>query len=139
MGDDDHPSKYVRVYQTWNMLRRTTESSDVSTTHSHSLGGGDGRVSNHSRIGGTVGSSVGGGGGGGSGGGITSTSGARSVDMASFRHAVQMARVERSLSIQELSNRVKCDPDTLSAFERGDDVLSEDLQRSLKYILGLAR
>lgn len=131
MGDEDHPSKYVRVYQTWNMLRRTTlhENGDVSTTTA-TLGRGEG-VSNNPRIGG--------GSGGGGVGGSSSGSGVRSVDMASFRHAVQMARVEKSLSIQELSNKVKCDPDTLSAFERGDDVLSEDLQRSLKHLLGITR
>ena len=54
-----------------------------------------------------------------------------------LRHRVQMARVEKGLSIEELSKRVVCEAETLAAFERGDEVLSSDLQQSLRNVLSL--
>lgn len=54
-----------------------------------------------------------------------------------LRHKAQMARVERGLSIQDLSTKVGCSPETLAAFERGDEVLSSDLQQALDNALSL--
>ena len=56
-----------------------------------------------------------------------------------FRHRVQMARIERSWSILELSSKIGCDVDTLAAFERGDDILSADLRTALSRILELSK
>lgn len=92
------PPQYVRVYQTWNLLRRVSRDRTEST---------------HVVV-----------------NGLTNPS-------TSLRHSVQMARVERGLSIQELSAMVRCSPETLSAFEIGDEVLSDDLQKALKARLNI--
>jgi ribosome-binding protein aMBF1 (putative translation factor) len=54
-----------------------------------------------------------------------------------LRHKAQMARVERGLSIQDLSSKIGCTPETLAAFERGDEVLSTDLLQALRSALRL--
>lgn len=54
------------------------------------------------------------------------------------RERVQMARIERCMSIYELAQRVECDPETLSAFERGDEILSGEVQRAIRAVLRLA-
>jgi|TARA_E500000178_G_scaffold347623_1_gene401234 ribosome-binding protein aMBF1 (putative translation factor) len=95
------PSDYVRVYQTWNLLKRVKQ--PVSTNEAD-----------------------------------PSAKCVTSLPVQQeLRHTIQMARVERCLSIQELSVKIKCSPETLSAFERGDEVLSEDMQNALKSVLNI--
>ena len=89
-------SDYVRVYQTWHLLKRTPNECASYVAQP-----------------------------------------ATAPPQMELRHSVQMARVERGLSIHDLSVKVKCSPDTLSAFERGDDVLSGDLQKALRTVLNI--
>lgn len=53
------------------------------------------------------------------------------------RHLIQMARVDKGMSIQDLAFQVNCDPQTLSSFERGDDVVSEEVYLRVKNVLDL--
>lgn len=94
-------SKYTRVYQTWHLLRTNAAAAHAESKPREAEGNG-------SECGSAAASSA-----------------------FDLRHRVQMARVERSMSIQELSARIQCEPQTLAAFERGDEVLSEDLQRAV--------
>lgn len=48
------------------------------------------------------------------------------------RERVQIARIEQRMTVNELANRVKCDTDTIVAFECGDEILSEELQRRIR-------
>ena len=57
--------------------------------------------------------------------------------VASMRERMQIARIDRRLSIHELACRVKCDAATLAAFERGDEVIDDDLQRRIRTALAL--
>lgn len=95
------PSEYVRVYQTWNLLKCVKQPDNVSETDS------------------------------------STRCPTRPPVQQELRHIVQMARVERLLSIQDLSEKIKCSSETLSAFERGDEVLSEDMLKSLKMVLNI--
>ena len=95
------PGDYVRVYQTWHLLKRTNPTVKVSEP------------------------------------GASTTCVASRPVQQELRHVIQMARVERCLSIQDLSTKIKCSPETLSAFERGDEVLSEDMQKALKEVLNI--
>lgn len=54
-----------------------------------------------------------------------------------LRLRVQTARIERRWSIADLAAQVQCDPSTLAAFERGDEVLTFELQQRLRRILPL--
>lgn len=54
-----------------------------------------------------------------------------------LRYRVQMARVERRWSVADLATRVKCHTETLAAFERGDEVLHQDLQHRVRTCLEL--
>lgn len=62
-----------------------------------------------------------------------------SVKMASpdFRQEVQRKRISLRLSIPALAQKLKCDTTTLAAFERGDDILSDDVHRRLLQELNL--
>jgi ribosome-binding protein aMBF1 (putative translation factor) len=57
---------------------------------------------------------------------------------ASWRHRAQIARVDRQWSIAELAAHVRCDVETLAAFERGDALLDEPVRRRLADALGIA-
>ena len=61
----------------------------------------------------------------------------RARPTAELRYRVQMARVERRWSVVDLATRVQCDAETLAAFERGDEVLSGELQQRLRTELEL--
>ena len=61
----------------------------------------------------------------------------RAPPTAELRYRVQMARVERRWSVADLAARVKCDVETLAAFERGDEVLHGELQQRLRVVLAL--
>ena len=50
---------------------------------------------------------------------------------SSLRHRVQMARVDRRWSIDDLSQHARCDASALAAFERGDEILTDSVQRSV--------
>ena len=52
------------------------------------------------------------------------------------RHRIQRLRIERRLSISSLADMARCDVETLAAYERGDEVLTEDVLRRLDRILG---
>ena len=94
------PSGYVRVYQTWNLLKRVKQplkESEVATPDYATV----------------------------------------LPVQQELRHIIQMARVEHCFSIQDLSEKIKCSPETLSAFERGDEVLSEDILMALKKVLNI--
>lgn len=53
------------------------------------------------------------------------------------RARVQMARIDRRWSIDELAARAQCPVDVLAAFERGDEVVSDDTLRRIKTTLRL--
>ena len=57
------------------------------------------------------------------------------ISLTEMRHLVQMARVERCLSIHDLATMVCTSPEVIAAFERGDDVPNEEVQRSIKRVL----
>ena len=57
---------------------------------------------------------------------------------ASWRHRVQIARVDRQWSIAELAAHVQCDVETLASFECGDALLDEPVRRRLAAALALA-
>jgi len=54
-----------------------------------------------------------------------------------LRERVQTARIERRMAISELAQRVKCDVETLAAFERGEEIVSEAVQKRLNEVLRL--
>lgn len=54
-----------------------------------------------------------------------------------LRQAVQRSRIEKRLSIPALATKIRCDPMTLSAFERGEDILPDDLLKRLLRELNL--
>lgn len=51
------------------------------------------------------------------------------------RKEVQMKRLKKCMSIWDLSEKVGCSADALSAFERGVDVLDTDILRRIKSVL----
>lgn len=53
------------------------------------------------------------------------------------RQRVQTARIQRRLTIHELAQRVHCDPEQIAAFERGEEILSDDIQKSVFHELKL--
>ena len=57
------------------------------------------------------------------------------ISLTEMRHLVQMARVERCLSIHDLATMVCTSPEVIAAFERGDDVPNEEVQKSIKRVL----
>lgn len=59
------------------------------------------------------------------------------ADASNFRFRMQTARISRRLTIAELSTMVKCDAETLAGFERGDEVVSGEVQTRLRKVLQL--
>ena len=53
---------------------------------------------------------------------------ARSQDL---RERMQIARIQNRLTVHELAQRVRCDVETLAAFERGEGVVSDEVQTRL--------
>jgi ribosome-binding protein aMBF1 (putative translation factor) len=45
------------------------------------------------------------------------------------RQRVQTARIKRRLTVHELAQRVFCDADQIAAFERGEGILSDEIQK----------
>ena len=54
-----------------------------------------------------------------------------------LRERVQIARIDRRLSIIELASLVQCDADQLAAFERGDGIMDTSTQARLRRTLGV--
>lgn len=70
---------------------------------------------------------------------LSSSESAKTTTMATeekSRHRIQRLRIERRLSISSLADMARCDVETLAAYERGDEVLTEDMLRRLDRILG---
>lgn len=55
----------------------------------------------------------------------------RSSNSTSMRQEVQRARIAKRLPISSLASLIKCDVAILAAFERGDDILPDDVQQRL--------
>jgi len=53
------------------------------------------------------------------------------------REKVQIARIERRMSVAQLAQATRCDVETLAAFERGDEVLSAQVVDALRRELQL--
>ena len=56
----------------------------------------------------------------------------------SLREQMQIARIERRMTIDDLAQSLRCDAETLAGFERGDEVLTEALQRTIRRVLNLS-
>ena len=54
------------------------------------------------------------------------------------RRKVQMARVERRLSIHDLARKCNTDSESISAYEKGDDVLPLDVYERVLSVLRIA-
>ena len=55
-----------------------------------------------------------------------------------LRFRIQRARIERRWSIAELATHIShCDVVTLAAFERGEEVLTVEMQKQLRKTLGV--
>lgn len=53
---------------------------------------------------------------------------ARTKDL---RERMQIARIQNRLTVHELASRVRCDVETLAAFERGEGLVVGDVQRRI--------
>ena len=54
-----------------------------------------------------------------------------------LRERMQISRIQSRTTISELSQQVGCDVESLAAFERGEGVLGEDVQRRIRTHLRL--
>ena len=54
-----------------------------------------------------------------------------------WRQKIQIARIEKCISIQSLAEKVGCDVNTLSAFERGEEVIQSDLLSKIRKSLDI--
>ena len=111
----DSVDKYVRVYQTWDLLQRSGRQGAMTCDSNGEGGGKQGTCA-----------------------GLAADPCTSSPLHVEMRHMVQKARVEKGMSVVDLAAKVRCQPETLAGFERGGDVLSEDLQRSLRQVLELS-
>jgi len=48
-----------------------------------------------------------------------------------IRERMQIARIQNRLTVHELATRIRCDVETLASFERGDDVISDEVHRRM--------
>ena len=55
-----------------------------------------------------------------------------------LRERMQIARIQNRLTVHELAQRTGCDVETLASFERGEGVVSDDVQRRICAELRLA-
>lgn len=51
------------------------------------------------------------------------------------RHRIQKLRIEQRLSIGELARRIKVEPETLAAYERGDAILEAEVVAAMERVL----
>ena len=57
------------------------------------------------------------------------------LNNAKLRHTLQQSRISKRISIQELSKHVNIDPELLTSFERGEDVIpKEKLLNIIKFM-----
>lgn len=54
-----------------------------------------------------------------------------------LRERVQIARIQKRLTVHELAERVRCDVETFASFERGEGVVSNEVQQRLISELGI--
>ena len=66
---------------------------------------------------------------------VSATPGEASGTQTDLRKSFQMKRLQKRLSLWDMSERVGCSADALSAFERGTDVLDEDTLRRIRVVL----
>ena len=59
------------------------------------------------------------------------------MSTSSLRERMQIARIERRMTIDDLAHALKCDAETLAGFERGDEILPESLQKTIRRVLNL--
>jgi transcriptional regulator with XRE-family HTH domain len=62
------------------------------------------------------------------------TSVTRTTDL---RERMQIARIQNRLTVHELAQRVRCDVETLAAFERGEGLVADDVQMRIVAALRL--
>tara|TARA_B110001452_G_scaffold130958_1_gene108777 strand:- start:6676 stop:7053 length:378 start_codon:yes stop_codon:yes gene_type:complete len=53
---------------------------------------------------------------------------ARTQDL---RERMQISRIQNRLTVHELAKRVQCDVETLASFERGDGLISDEVQKRI--------
>jgi len=51
------------------------------------------------------------------------------------RHRVQQLRIEKRCSILRLSEAIRCDVETVAAYERGDAILETSVVRTMERVL----
>lgn len=56
------------------------------------------------------------------------TSVTRTTDL---RERMQIARIQNRLTVHELAQRIRCDVETLAAFERGEGLVADEVQRRI--------
>ena len=49
----------------------------------------------------------------------------------SIRERMQISRIQKRLTVHELAQRVRCDVETLAAFERGEGLVADDVQHRI--------
>ena len=59
----------------------------------------------------------------------------RQVTRQAMRERVQIARIDQRMTVSDLADQVGCDVDTIVAFEGGDEILSNDLQKKIRSVL----
>lgn len=52
-----------------------------------------------------------------------------------LRHRLQKMRIEKRWSINNLAEAVACDVESIAAYERGDELLSADVLKTMERIL----
>lgn len=53
----------------------------------------------------------------------------------STRHRLQRLRIENRVSIPRLAEMIKCDANIISAYERGDETLGDDVVQKMERVL----
>ena len=53
-------------------------------------------------------------------------------DETKTRHRLQQLRISKRISISSLAESIKCDVETIAAYERGDEVLDGETLRQLE-------
>ena len=57
--------------------------------------------------------------------------------MHALRERMQISRIERRMTIDELARALRCDAEVLAGFERGEEVITESLQTTIRRVLNL--
>lgn len=51
------------------------------------------------------------------------------------RERIQVARIKERMTVNELASAVQCNVNTITAFERGDEILPDDVQKRILAVL----